>query len=262
MDKLLAGDLDEAWELANQALDEEPNDPAAWYMLSQVEQARGNLHTALDAACEVLIRTKVVYDLFREGALLTAAEILWSLWEFEQAEEYVREVVESSPDRAEGWHLLGLILEFLDEKEEAEAAFARATELDPERFPQSEHISEQELYDLVDEVFASLPPELAKAAAEVAVVVQDLPTWELVEPESDEDPLPPDILGLFIGTPIGERGQALWEEPPKIFLFRRNLERACANWDQLREEILITVKHELAHYLGFDEAEMRRLGIE
>lgn len=264
LDLLEQGEVEKAWDLARRAVAKEPEAPAAWFALSQAAAALGEFDAALKAVGEVLLRTEELGgdDRLRHEALLTGADVCWQRWRFAEAEEYARKALELDSGSAEAWYLLGLILEFQERQDEAEKAFRKAAQLDPEQYPLPAGISEEELNELIDEVFAALPPELARATRDVAVVVRDLPTWELVEPEGDEEPMPPDVLGLFVGTPLEQRGQAAWDEPPKIFLFRRNLERAFVDREELRDEILTTVKHELAHYLGFDEAEMRGLGIE
>jgi predicted Zn-dependent protease with MMP-like domain len=84
-----------------------------------------------------------------------------------------------------------------------------------------------------------LPPELAKALRNVAVVIED------------EDPADPDLFGL-------------WESeeymPDKITIFRKPLTEAFPDPQELREEIRITVLHELAHYFGIDEDRLDELG--
>jgi len=84
-----------------------------------------------------------------------------------------------------------------------------------------------------------LPPHLAKALENVAVVVEE------------EDPDDPDLFGL-------------WESheffPDKITIFRRPLAEAFPDPRELEEEIRITVLHELAHYFGIDEDRLDELG--
>ena len=84
-----------------------------------------------------------------------------------------------------------------------------------------------------------LPPELAKALRNVAVVVEE------------EDPADPDLFGL-------------WESeeymPDKITIFRKPLTEAFPDPHELRDEIRITVLHELAHYFGIDEERLDELG--
>jgi predicted Zn-dependent protease with MMP-like domain len=84
-----------------------------------------------------------------------------------------------------------------------------------------------------------LPPALAQALRNVAVVVEE------------EDPADPDLFGLW------ESEEYL---PDKITIFRRPLTEAFPDPQQLREEIRITVLHELAHYFGIDEDRLDELG--
>ncbi len=105
-----------------------------------------------------------------------------------------------------------------------------------------------------DEVRAaldSLPPKLAGALENVAVVVED------------ENPDDPDIFGLYEGIPLTERGSGDFGQlPDRIAIYRRPLEEEFEDPDELREEIRITVLHELAHYFGFDEDRIAELGYE
>ena len=85
----------------------------------------------------------------------------------------------------------------------------------------------------------SLPPQLARALENVAVVVEE------------EDPDDPDLFGLWQSHPY---------LPDKITIFRRPLVESFPNARELEEEIRITVLHELAHYFGIDEDRLDELG--
>jgi predicted Zn-dependent protease with MMP-like domain len=87
----------------------------------------------------------------------------------------------------------------------------------------------------------SIPPNLAKALDNVAVVV---------ETQNREEP---DLYGLFD-----------WPEymPAKISIYRKPLEEDFPNAAELEEQIRITVLHELAHYFGFEEDRIADLGYE
>ncbi|NBB79757.1 MAG: hypothetical protein GVY36_09970, partial [Verrucomicrobia bacterium] len=72
-----------------------------------------------------------------------------------------------------------------------------------------------------------------------------------------------DILGLFSGEALHERGETLSPTPPQIHLFLENiLEEVGQDPIRYREEIRITLLHELGHYLGWDEEAMEQHGIE
>jgi predicted Zn-dependent protease with MMP-like domain len=87
----------------------------------------------------------------------------------------------------------------------------------------------------------SLPPHLAKALDNVAVVV---------ETQNREEP---DLYGLFD-----------WPEymPAKISIYRKPLEEDFPDAAELEEQIRITVLHELAHYFGFEEDRLADLGYD
>jgi predicted Zn-dependent protease with MMP-like domain len=95
--------------------------------------------------------------------------------------------------------------------------------------------------DHVARALDTLPPQLAKALENVAVVV------------AEEDPDDPDLLGL-------------WEAdaflPDKITIFRRPLVESFPDPQELEKEIRITVLHELAHYFGIDEDRLEELGYD
>jgi predicted Zn-dependent protease with MMP-like domain len=84
-----------------------------------------------------------------------------------------------------------------------------------------------------------LPPQLAKALENVAVVVED------------EAPGDPDLFGLW------ESAEYM---PDKITIFRKPLVQAFPDPAELEDEIRITVLHELAHYFGIDEDRLDELG--
>ncbi len=94
----------------------------------------------------------------------------------------------------------------------------------------------------------SLPPELARALENVEVVVED------------EHPEDPDLLGLYEGVPLTERGDWAGSLPDRVTIFRLPLEESFADPAELEREIRITVLHELAHVFGLDERRLDELG--
>ena len=103
--------------------------------------------------------------------------------------------------------------------------------------------------DVVRAALDSLPPELARALENVAVVVED------------ENPEDPDVFGLYHGIPLPERGSSYAGAlPDKISIYRLPLEDEFDDPAELEEEIRITVLHELAHYFGIDEDRIAELG--
>ena len=104
--------------------------------------------------------------------------------------------------------------------------------------------------DQVRTALDELPPHIAEALKNVAVVVED------------ENPEDPDLFGLYHGVPLPERGDMSGMLPDKISIYRIPLEESFSDPEELREEIRITVLHELAHYFGLDENRIAELGYE
>jgi predicted Zn-dependent protease with MMP-like domain len=94
----------------------------------------------------------------------------------------------------------------------------------------------------------SLPPHLAGALENVAVVVEE------------EHPDDPDLFGLYHGVPLPERGFEAPLQPDTISVYRRPLVEDFPDAAELRDEIRVTVLHELGHYFGIDEDRLDELG--
>lgn len=104
--------------------------------------------------------------------------------------------------------------------------------------------------DHVRAALDELPPDLASALTNVAVVVED------------ENPEDPDLFGLYHGVPLPERGDMAGLPPDTISIYRIPLEDSFPDPKELREEIRVTVLHELAHHFGLDEDRLAELGYD
>lgn len=104
-----------------------------------------------------------------------------------------------------------------------------------------------------------LPAEVKEHAAAVPVCFEPVPNQGILD-EGWE----PDILGLFVGH---EHGGELRDDPaplpPQILLFLENIwDYAEGDEEIYRDEVKLTYLHELGHYLGWDEDEIARRGLE
>ena len=122
-------------------------------------------------------------------------------------------------------------------------------------------LSRREFRRLVSEAMASLPPLVAERLQNVEVVVEDRPTLEDLDMAGVE---PSETLfGLYTGTPLTERGS--WYGmvlPDKITLYQRSIEEVCGTKRQVREQIRITLMHEIGHHFGLSEGELEEAGYE
>jgi predicted Zn-dependent protease with MMP-like domain len=105
-----------------------------------------------------------------------------------------------------------------------------------------------EFEEHVQAALDDLPPEIAAALENVAIVVED------------ESPDEPGLFGWYDGLgPSRDHAGAL---PDRIVIYRRPLERAFSDPEELQREIRITVLHEVGHFFGLDEDRIRELGYD
>ncbi|WP_270889100.1 metallopeptidase family protein [Pedococcus sp. 5OH_020] len=104
--------------------------------------------------------------------------------------------------------------------------------------------------DAVGDALDAVPAELMALLDNVVFFVEE-------EPPADD----PDLLGLYDGTPLTERGDA-WAGalPDRITIFRGPLTRMCRDREELLDEIAITVVHEIAHHFGIPDERLHELG--
>ena len=127
----------------------------------------------------------------------------------------------------------------------------------------SERMSAQEFEDVVGDALDRIPADLAEAMDNVVVLVQDEPDPEMLTAEDYDEAGLPTLLGLYDGIPLTERDES-WSMvlPDRILIFRGPLERWCTSREELVEEIMVTVIHEVAHHFGIPDERLHELGWE
>ena len=109
----------------------------------------------------------------------------------------------------------------------------------------------------VEATIQSLPEPVRIKARQLPVTLEHCPNNALIA-----DGIEPDTLGLFVGSNYGEAGHPS-PIPPQIILFLDNLwEQAEAVEDTFRVEVRITLLHELGHYLGWDEDDLKERDLD
>ena len=110
--------------------------------------------------------------------------------------------------------------------------------------------------ELVEEAIDTIPLKFARQIRNVAIVIEDRPSDDLMD-EMDVDE-PADLLGLYQGTPLTERGPGYGNVlPDRITLFQGAIEQECANdEDEIVVAIGETLIHELGHYFGMSEEQI------
>ena len=254
------GDLELALELAERLAADHPQSGNAVLGLAAARYEAGSVRGTLEAA-ERAGELGAEDEMLRRWYVAAAHHYLW---DFDPAREVLDELTREDPEFAEAWYLLAQVSEVEGDEVGARRGYERAFAIDPDRFPRPHRMDEPSMRDAVQAARDELPPRFQVILDELAIVIEELPTRELAQPESESgDPIPPDVLGLFVGS--NQLDQSVFnpvDHPGVIFLFQRNLERVCSDAETLIEEIRTTLWHELAHYLGFEEDQMADLGLE
>ncbi len=104
---------------------------------------------------------------------------------------------------------------------------------------------------LVGEVLDSLPEPFRSRLSNLAIIVEDSPPRE-----PDRGGL---LLGLFSGVPRTLKSVFSADPPDHIFLYQKNIEAICSNDTQIEQQIRDTLLHEIGHYFGMSEDELRNV---
>jgi predicted Zn-dependent protease with MMP-like domain len=112
-------------------------------------------------------------------------------------------------------------------------------------------------------VLESLHPSLQEYLANVAILVEEIPSDEILS-QYDPPVSPGELLGYFSGASLMDRSvEDPWSHlPSAIILFRRCLQRYAQSHEQLIEELSTTIYHEVGHFLGLDEEDLKERGLE
>ena len=256
-DALDEGAPERALASARIALHAVPDDPVLHFLA-------GIALLELDAAAEAIgeFDRAIASDPEDPEFRAARAQARFATCRFAEAKDDAQHALATDPSQADALQTLGLVLEREGRFDEADAKLAASARLDPERFMAPVRLSRNAFGAVVVRAGAMLPDEFRIRLDEVPVVVEDLPSDAIL---TDEMPtLDPELLGLFVGTALTERtfATAGIEPPPRIFLFKRNLERFARDETELASEIARTLHHELAHYLGFAEEDMEDLDLD
>ena len=112
-------------------------------------------------------------------------------------------------------------------------------------------MTREDFEDAVRDALDEIPEELAEQMDNVVVLVED--------DAPDDDP---ELLGLYEGVPPTER-DLMWAAgalPDRITIYRRPTLAICETREEVVEEVVVTVVHEIAHHFGIDDDRLHELG--
>src|SRR5258707_778772 len=103
-----------------------------------------------------------------------------------------------------------------------------------------------EFDQLVERALRRIPARFRKRLDNVVVMVES-------EPPS------PNLLGLYEGPPLpGRHASDGFHMPDRITIYQGPHQRMARDLEHLEQEVADTVWHEIAHYFGMDEPQVRR----
>ncbi|MGH8017042.1 MAG: metallopeptidase family protein [Opitutaceae bacterium] len=125
--------------------------------------------------------------------------------------------------------------------------------MDARRWKKLVTIAEEE----TRETIRGLPPGLRERAESLPLVFEPWISQALVDTGLD-----PDSLGLFVGD-AHNVSESLEPMPPQMFLFLESIWEFVENDEAaFREEVRVTLLHELGHFLGLDEGDLESRGLD
>lgn len=113
----------------------------------------------------------------------------------------------------------------------------------------------EDFLKVVEEALDSLPREFLSRIRNVVVLVEDVPPNQPSPRPGRPRQL---LLGIFHGVPTTKKSFFdLPTGPDHIVLYQKNIEAVCRNEAEIREQIRRTVIHELGHYFGMTEEQLK-----
>lgn len=108
---------------------------------------------------------------------------------------------------------------------------------------------------VVEDSLDSLPQEFRSRIKNVAILVEDFPPNQSARQQGQQRRL---LLGIFHGVPATNRSVFdVPMGPSHIVLYQKNIEAVCSSDAEVREQIRQTLMHELGHYFGMTEEQLR-----
>ncbi len=107
---------------------------------------------------------------------------------------------------------------------------------------------------VVEESLDSLPEEFRSRIENVAILVEDSPPTQKNKPRRQRRLL----LGIFHGVPATKKSVFdLPIGPAHIVLYQKNIEAVSSSEAEVRYQIRQTLIHELGHYFGMTEEQLK-----
>lgn len=111
---------------------------------------------------------------------------------------------------------------------------------------------------LAEEALAKIPKKFKKLISNLAVLVEEKASREIFE-KTGATPLS-SILGHYHGVPFKHRGPFYGNIPPDVIvIYQKPIESICSTEEDIKKKVREVVFHEIGHYFGLSEKELREI---
>lgn len=257
-DALDRGDPGGALGYCDQVLSVAPRHPGALFLSGEALRDLRELERAEDR-----YRASLAEQPDHAPSWAAIAGVRFDDLRFDEALAAANRAIRLDPEEPEGWWWRGLVRERRGDFRGADRDLRRASLLDPIAFPWSVSLTDAMIEAVVEQAIRDLHPSIRAYLSQVSILLEEIPGLDTLL-EFDPPAPPAEILGFFSGYSLQDRSiENPWSNlPSAIVLFRRNLERHASDPEHLVEELRITVFHEVGHFLGLDEEDLERRGLD
>ena len=119
-------------------------------------------------------------------------------------------------------------------------------------------MTKERFEEIAEQVYSELPPIFGEKIDNVRIIVEDYPSDDDIKKTRSNGSA---LLGLYHGVPLTHRGSWYGTQPTMpdtIALFQKNIESVCRNDEETAERICEVLLHEIGHYFGMSEEEIRQ----
>jgi predicted Zn-dependent protease with MMP-like domain len=253
----LEHDVARALELATEALRRQP-DAESHYVMGVAQSADGQNEAAIQS-----FSAAVKADPDHADAWIALGWEEFDLLDMEEARAAASSALRIDPHHPDALILRAALRERRGDFAGADRDLQAAALTAPDTCVVPPQLEDATIEAIADEVVRSMGPDIQKALLDVHIRVEEVPSDELLA--SFDPPMrPTELLGCMSGPSIVERSVSdAWSAlPASILLFRRNLMRVAHDPEELREELRVTLLHEIGHYLGLDEQDLEDRGLD
>jgi predicted Zn-dependent protease with MMP-like domain len=114
--------------------------------------------------------------------------------------------------------------------------------------------------ELVDEAIASIPEDFRSKLDNITVIIEPIARPSLAH-EMGHNPW--GLLGVYQGVPYKQRGPWYGNVlPDRILIFQKPIEQQARTAAEIRKLVRRVVIHEVGHYFGLSDDELRHLEAE